>query len=189
MFNVVQNRAMASNQPPGTTPLRELPRRPQTAPTPPQHTDAPATTSPTASQEAGGSPRLKDAQPDGGSDDSNPRYLPPKLAPHVHIAIRGTISRAELREVLAATYHQVWWPSTSTVRFDGSHLPAWDEHTATYLDPATGEVLPTWDEALNAIGDYDEPLHVVADRIQWQTALEQARRQAASDSSATGRAA
>ena len=35
-----------------------------------------------------------------------------RLAPHVHIAIRGTISRAELREVIAATYHQVWWPST-----------------------------------------------------------------------------
>ena len=35
-----------------------------------------------------------------------------RLAPHVHIAIRGTVSRAELREVIAATYHQVWWPST-----------------------------------------------------------------------------
>src|SRR5580704_1488096 len=33
-----------------------------------------------------------------------------RLAPHVHIAIRGTISRTELREVIAATYHQVWWP-------------------------------------------------------------------------------
>ena len=31
-----------------------------------------------------------------------------RLAPHVHLAIRGTISRHELREVLAATYHQVW---------------------------------------------------------------------------------
>jgi len=30
-----------------------------------------------------------------------------RLAPHLHIAIRGTISRAELREVIAATYHQV----------------------------------------------------------------------------------
>ena len=36
-----------------------------------------------------------------------------RLAPHVHIAIRGTISRAELREVIAATYHQVWWPTTA----------------------------------------------------------------------------
>ena len=44
-----------------------------------------------------------------------------RLAPHVHIAIRGTISRAELREVIAATYHQVWWPSTEAVKYDGGH--------------------------------------------------------------------
>src|ERR1035438_4599056 len=44
-----------------------------------------------------------------------------RLAPHVHIAIRGTVSRAELREVLTASYRQVWWPSTKTVRFDGDH--------------------------------------------------------------------
>lgn len=31
-----------------------------------------------------------------------------RLAPDVHIAIRGAVSRAELREVLAATYDQVW---------------------------------------------------------------------------------
>ena len=81
-------------------------------------------------------------------------------APHVHIAIRGTISRAELREVIAATYHQVWWPSLETVKFDGGHLPVWDEYASTYLDPDTGEVLPTWDQALDAITDEDEPLHV-----------------------------
>src|SRR5271166_3752620 len=56
-----------------------------------------------------------------------------RLAPHVHLAIRGTVSRAGLRQVIAATY----------------------------LDPDTGEVLPTWDEALDAIGDQSEPLHVV----------------------------
>ena len=37
-----------------------------------------------------------------------------RLAPHIHIAIRGTIARAELRQVLAATYHQVWWPDTAS---------------------------------------------------------------------------
>ena len=83
-----------------------------------------------------------------------------RLAPHVHMAIRGTISRAELREVIAATYHQVWWPTTETVKYDGGQLPVWDEHIGTYLDPDTGEVLPTWDQALDAIGDQDEPLHV-----------------------------
>ncbi len=54
--------------------------------------------------------------------------------------MRDTVSRAELREVIAATYHQIWWPSTDTVRFDSSHLPVWDEDKATYLDPDTGEV-------------------------------------------------
>lgn len=39
-----------------------------------------------------------------------------RLAPHIHIAIRGTLSRTELRQALAATYHQVWWPDTSIVR-------------------------------------------------------------------------
>ena len=29
-----------------------------------------------------------------------------------------------------------------------------------YLDPATGEILPTWDQALDAIGPEDEPWHV-----------------------------
>ena len=42
-----------------------------------------------------------------------------RLAPHVHIAMRGTVARAEIRRVLAATYHQVWWPDTSTVKYDG----------------------------------------------------------------------
>jgi hypothetical protein len=28
----------------------------------------------------------------------------------------------------------VWWPSTDVLRFDGGHLPIWDEDTNTYLD-------------------------------------------------------
>jgi integrase len=67
--------------------------------------------------------------------------------------MRGTVARAEIRRVLAATYHQVWWPDTSTVKYDGDQLPVWDEHTRNYLDPATGEVLPTWDQALDELGD------------------------------------
>jgi len=83
-----------------------------------------------------------------------------RLAPHVHIAIRGTVSRTDLRQVLAATYHQVWWPPTDTVRFEDGNLPVWHEASGRYLDPATGEFLPSWDEALDAIGPDDEPLHV-----------------------------
>jgi hypothetical protein len=81
-----------------------------------------------------------------------------RLAPHVHIAMRGTVSRTEIRRVLAATYHQVWWPDTTQVKFDGDHLPVWDEHFGSYVDPATGEVLPTWDQALDELGD--QPHHV-----------------------------
>jgi hypothetical protein len=83
-----------------------------------------------------------------------------RLAPHVHVAIRGTISRAELRQVLAATYHQVWWPPTTQVKYGDGELPVWHEASGTYFDPATGEVLPTSDQALDAIGDQDDPWHV-----------------------------
>ncbi|MFC7326883.1 replication initiator [Marinactinospora rubrisoli] len=86
-----------------------------------------------------------------------------RLAPHLHMATRGTIPRAELRQIAAATYHQVWWPPADTVRYDGANLPVWDEGTGNYVDPATGELLPTWDEALDVL-DADpeaEPMHVV----------------------------
>jgi hypothetical protein len=83
-----------------------------------------------------------------------------RLAPHAHIALRGTVSRADLRRVIAATHHQVWWPSADAVRFDGDQLPVWHEASGSYLDPATGEVLPTWDQALDRIGPHDQPLHV-----------------------------
>ncbi len=83
-----------------------------------------------------------------------------RLAPHVHVAFRGAISRADLRAVIAATYHQVWWPSTEVVRYDDGHLPEWHEGTGRYVDPVTGELLPTWDQALDAIGPHDQPLHV-----------------------------
>ena len=83
-----------------------------------------------------------------------------RLAPHVHIAFRGAIARADLRQVIAATYHQVWWPSTGTVRYDGDELLEWHEASGRYMDAATGELLPTWDQALDAIGPDDQALHV-----------------------------
>ena len=81
-----------------------------------------------------------------------------RLAPHVHIAMRGTIARTEIRRVLAATYHQIWWPSTTAVKYDGDELPVWDRATGNYLDQATGEVLTSWDQALDELGD--QPHHV-----------------------------
>jgi hypothetical protein len=80
-----------------------------------------------------------------------------RLAPHIQIAIRGTIARTEIRRVLAATYHQVWWPDQPVKYNDDDELPIWHDQIGGYIDPATGEVLPTWDEALDAIGQFDLP--------------------------------
>jgi len=81
-----------------------------------------------------------------------------RLAPHAHFAIRGVIPRHLLRQVIAATYHQVWWPATDEPVYAGEHLPVWDEDAVDldsggYLDPVTGSYLPTWDEALNDLDD------------------------------------
>jgi hypothetical protein len=84
-----------------------------------------------------------------------------RLAPHAHIAVRGAIARADLRAAIAATYHQVWWPSDLTVRYDSDNLPVWHEAGGRYVDSATGELLPTFDQTLDAIGPHDQPLHVV----------------------------
>ena len=85
-----------------------------------------------------------------------------RLAAHLHAAIRGAIPRALLRQVVEATYHQVWWPAHDKPVYTDV-LPVWDELAGAYLDPATGEVLPTWDQALDAI-DIDpeaRPAHVI----------------------------
>jgi hypothetical protein len=83
-----------------------------------------------------------------------------RLAPHIHLAMRGSVPRPLLRQVLAATYHQVWWPATEEVRFAGDVLPMWDEDSGNYVDPTSGEVLQTWDDALDEIGPADQPRHV-----------------------------
>ncbi len=67
-----------------------------------------------------------------------------RLAPHLHVATRGTLPRAELRQIAAATYHQVWWPAADTVRYEGENLPVWEESIGGYVDMTTGQVLPTW---------------------------------------------
>jgi hypothetical protein len=86
-------------------------------------------------------------------------------APHLHAAVRGTIPRALLREVAAATYHQVWWPQHDQPVYSADALPVWDEtrDRPCYVDPHTGDPLPTWDQALDAIDDdpHTPPAHVV----------------------------
>jgi hypothetical protein len=79
-------------------------------------------------------------------------------APHLHAAIRGTISRAELRAITAATYHQVWWPHHDHPIYGGDHVPVWDAHAKAFTDPDTHAPLPTFD---HACAQLSAPAHVV----------------------------
>ncbi len=79
-------------------------------------------------------------------------------APHFHAAIRGAISRAELRAITAATYHQVWWPAHDRLVYEGERLPVWDTRVKGFTDPDTGQPLPTFDQACEEL---TEPAHVV----------------------------
>lgn len=86
-----------------------------------------------------------------------------RLAPHAHFAIRGTIPRALVRQVAAATYHQVWWPPVEQRVYEPGQGPQWDADASGYTDPTTGELLPSWDDALDLVdADPDaQPVHVV----------------------------
>ena len=97
-----------------------------------------------------------------------------RLAPHAHFAIRGSIPRAVIRQVIDATYHQVWWPATDVIAYDvDDPQPVWDPDTGIYRDPATRHRrCPDWDEALDALdAQLDEdpetaPAHVVRFGVQ-----------------------
>jgi len=86
-----------------------------------------------------------------------------RLAPHLHAAVRGVIPRQVVKQVAAATYHQLWWPACDRPVSVGEALPVWDEPAGRYVDPATGVLLPTWDEALDELGadPVARPAHVV----------------------------
>jgi hypothetical protein len=77
---------------------------------------------------------------------------------HFHAAIRGTIARAELRAITAATYHQVWWPAHDQLRYTPERLPVWNIRAKAFTDPGTGTPLPTWEQACEEL---TEPAHVV----------------------------
>jgi hypothetical protein len=85
-----------------------------------------------------------------------------RLAPHLHAAIRGAIPRALVKQVAAATYHQVWWPPHDKAVYRANEFPQWRDGVG-YVDVHTGVVLPTWQEALDALdADPDaQPAHVV----------------------------
>src|SRR5918996_1908213 len=94
-----------------------------------------------------------------------------RLAPHLHAAVRGAIPRETIRQVVAATYHQVWWPPhNQPVYVD--QLPEWDDHTGGYVDPDNRQPLPSWREALDQL-DADpqaRPAHVM--RLGAQTDMQ-----------------
>ncbi|HSE71082.1 MAG TPA: replication initiator, partial [Nocardioidaceae bacterium] len=84
-----------------------------------------------------------------------------RLAPHVHIALRGAIPRWILRQVIKATYYSLWWPPHDRPVYV-HRVPVWDPETECYRDPDTGFPLPTWEEALaEAEASDPEPAHVV----------------------------
>ena len=80
-----------------------------------------------------------------------------RLAPHLHAAIRGTIPRKVIRQVVHATYLQVWWPAFDQPVYV-RRRPCWDG--TDYCDPDTGEILPTWAEALDQADPDTGPAHV-----------------------------
>ena len=92
-----------------------------------------------------------------------------RLALHAHAAIRGAIPRALLKQVVTATYVQLWWPAFDQPVYT-DRLPVWVD--GDYVDPDTGEVLPTWGEALDQLdtGPAGPPAHVV--RFGKQTDLQ-----------------
>jgi hypothetical protein len=79
-----------------------------------------------------------------------------RCAPHLHAAIRGSVPPKVLRQVTAATYHQVWWPAHDELLYDRDHLPVWDG--GRFVDPDSRKPLAAWADALD---DVDEPAHVV----------------------------
>jgi hypothetical protein len=103
-----------------------------------------------------------------------------RLAPHLHAAVRGSVPRATLKAVAAATYYAAWWPpcddahavyQTDGLTWDAdieqwldaatgevALLPSWDPDERAYLDPVTGRPLPTWEQATT---DLEKPAHVV----------------------------
>ncbi|MET1058216.1 MAG: replication initiator [Nocardioides sp.] len=75
-----------------------------------------------------------------------------RLAPHIHLALRGAIPREVIRTVTRATYLHLWWPPfEEPVHVD--RLPRWDRDVGAYCDPETGARLPTWREALDRVDE------------------------------------
>lgn len=85
-------------------------------------------------------------------------------APRLHAALRGAIPHQITRQVVAATYHQVWWPHHDQLVYASDHeadWPVWDRDAHMFIDPHTHAPLTSWDEALDGLDDDAQPAHVV----------------------------
>ncbi|MET8653833.1 replication initiator [Nocardia aurea] len=84
-------------------------------------------------------------------------------APHLHIAIRGTIPNAIFTAVTNATYRNIWWPHHDQEVYSGDHMPVWDYRANTFVDPDTRTPLAAWDDMLAAMDTVDdlEPSHTI----------------------------
>ena len=60
-----------------------------------------------------------------------------RLAPHIHLAIRGAIPRHVLRAVTQATYLQLWWPPFDRPVYVDA-VPSWDPETLCYRTRTPG---------------------------------------------------
>ncbi|MYW94306.1 replication initiator protein [Amycolatopsis rubida] len=81
-----------------------------------------------------------------------------RAAPHLHAALRGSISHDVIRLVTEATYHQVWWPNHDQILYAGDRKPLWDPDMRAFVDPDSRAPLVSWDDAVE---DVEEPAHVV----------------------------
>ncbi|MFI2233570.1 replication initiator [Nocardia testacea] len=83
-------------------------------------------------------------------------------APHIHIGIRGTDPKELIRQLAAATYHQVWWPHFNEPTYPDT-LPFFDHQQQKFVDPDTREPVPTWDQVQDLMASVDElePAHVI----------------------------
>jgi hypothetical protein len=81
-----------------------------------------------------------------------------RAAPHLHAALRGSIPHEVIRQITAATYHQVWWPRHDQLLYTDGRLPVWEPGVKGFVDPVTRQPLTNWAQALEAVA---EPAHVV----------------------------
>ncbi|WP_019931519.1 replication initiator [Nocardia sp. BMG111209] len=92
-------------------------------------------------------------------------------APHAHIAARGTDPHAVITELLAGTYHSLWWPHFDHEVYTDERMPVWDYRTGGFVDPDTGYILPSFDDARAVMDSVDdvEPAHVIQWGVQAKT--------------------